>query len=238
MGIVEMMFLMLGLSFTGCDAEGLDVHVPRGGPSAVQPAAIKRDLWKMTDPRLAGRVPGSSGSHWVATHLENGMEAAGLRPAFDGEYRRDLGENVGEMVCGVRRGSGDQAVLIAAMDPGIGTMSVVPMAGLLSLAATFEAPQAPMHSLFFCSIPEASGLAGLPGRSPVSMQSLLEVFIIGTLTGPKLFDRLGPTVGHVQSRVLHSGPLAADLSVEVGQLDYGTIRDRLVDVHSVVAAVD
>lgn len=233
-----MMVLLLGLGLTACDAESLGVHVPRGGPSVVLPAAIKRDLWKMTDPRLAGRVPGSSGSRRVAAHLENGMEAAGLSPAFDGEFRHDLGENVGEMVCGVRRGSGDQAVLIAVLDPGIGTMSVVPMAGLLSLAATFEAPQAPMHSLFFCSIPEASGLAGLPGRSPVSMQSILEVFVIGTLTGPKLIEESGPSVAHVQSRMLHSGPLAAHMSVEVGQLDYDRIRDRLVEIHSLVAAVD
>jgi len=233
-----MMLLLLGLTFVACDAESLGVRVPRGGPSVVQAAVIKRDLWKMTDPRLAGRVPGSSGSRRVAAHMENGMEAAGLSPAFDGEYRSDLGENVGEMVCGVRRGSGDQAVLIAALDPGIGTMSVVPMAGLLSLAATFEAPQAPMHSLFFCSIPEASGLVGLPRRSPVSVQSILEVFIIGTLTGPKLVEEHGPSVGHVQSRMLHSGPLAAHMSVEVGQLDYETIRDRLVDIHSLVAAVD
>jgi len=238
MDTVDMMPLLLWLTFMACDAERLDVHVPRGGPSAIDPASIKRDMWKMTDPRLAGRVPGSSGSHRVAAYLEHGMSSAGLSPAFGSEYRRDLGENVGEMVCGVRRGSGDQSVMIAALDPGIGTMSVVPMAGLLSLAATFEAPQAPMHSLFFCSIPEASGLTGLPNRSPVSMQSVLEVFIIGTLTGPTLVEDRGPPVGHVQSRMLHSGPLAAHMTVEVGQLNYETIGDRLVEIHSLIAAVD
>ena len=95
-----------------------------------------------------------------------------------------------------------------------------------------------MHSLFFCSIPEASGLVGLPRRSPVSVQSILEVFIIGTLTGPKLVEEYGPTVGHVRSRTLHSGPLEAHMSMEVGQLNYETIRARLVEIHSLVAAVD
>ena len=221
-----------------CDAEQLGVTVPRGGPDVLRAGAIKRDVWKMTDPRIGGRVPGSAGARHVAAHIAARMQEHGLSPVFDGQYRRDLGEDVGEMVCGVQRGSGDQAVLIASLDPGIGTLSVVPTAGLISLAQTVQRPQAPMHSLYFCSIPEASGLSGLPARSPVPIASILEVFLIGTLTGPALASDPGPKVGHVQSRLLHSGALSAGVSDRIGEIDYERIRDRTADVYSVISNVD
>ena len=221
-----------------CDAERLGVQVPRGGPGVLQADAIKRDVWKMTDPRIGGRVPGSSGARHVAAHIATRMQENGLSPGFDGLYRRDLGRDVGEMVCGVQRGSGDQAVLIASLDPGIGTLSVVPAAGLISLSKTVQRPQAPMHSMYFCSIPEASGLSGLPARGPVPIASILEVFLIGTLTGPELANDPGPKVGHVQSRLLHSGALSAEVSDRIGEIDYDRIRDRTADVYSVIANVD
>jgi len=233
-----MIRLFLVAMMAGCDAERLSVAVPRGGVEAIQYAQIKRDLWKMTDPRIGGRVPGSSGSRIVARYLAERMEMAGMDPGFPDGYRKDLGRQVGEMVCGVHRGSGDQAVLIVTMDPGIGTLSAVPAAGLLSLAATFETPQAPMHSLYFCSIPEAGGLTGFPARSPVPVSAILEVFMVGTLTGSKIVDDPGPKVGHVQSHHLHSGPIDAAVSERVGELNYRIIRDRIADVYSVVAAVD
>ena len=233
-----MMGLWLLVALVGCDAERLGVRVPRGGPEALRAEAIKRDVWKMTDPRIGGRVPGSSGARHVATHIATRMRQNGLAPVFDGRYRRDLGRDVGEMVCGVQRGSGDQAVLIASLDPGIGTLSVVPAAGLISLAKTVQRPQAPMHSLYFCSIPEASGLSGLPMRSPVPIASILEVFLIGTLTGPELANDPGPKVGHVQSRLLHSGALSAEVSDRIGEINYDLIRDRIADVYSVISNVD
>jgi hypothetical protein len=233
-----MTFLFPMLVLIGCDAERLGVAVPRGGPEMIEPSQIKRDLWKMTDPRIGGRVPGSSGSRVVARYLAERMEAAGLAPGFGDTYRKDLGSRVGEMICGVHRGSGDQAVLVATLDPGIGTLSALPAAGLLSLAGTFEMPQAPMHSLYFCSIPEAGGLTGFPGRSPVPVSAMLDVFMVGTLTGPQLLDEAGPKVGHVQSRLLHSGPLSEHTSDQLGELDYRTIGDRVADIYSVGSAVD
>ena len=222
----------------GCDAERLGVEIPRGGPEVLSGSDIKRDVWRMTDPRIGGRVPGSSGARHVAKHTASRMKEGGLDPAFDSGYRSDLGADVGEMVCGVRRGSGDQAILIASLDPGVGTLSVLPTAGLLSLAPAFQRPQAPMHSLYFCTLPESSGLSGLPLRSPVALASILEVFLIGTLTGPQLLESEGPTVGHVRSRLLHSGELSPDVSDRVGELDYDRIRARLADAYRVVSSVD
>ena len=101
-----------------------------------------------------------------------------------------------------------------------------------------QRPQAPMHSLYFCSIPGGGGGSGLPARSPVPIASILEVFLIGTLTGPALASDPGPKVGHVQSRLLHSGALSAGVSDRIGEIDYERIRDRTADVYSVISNVD
>ena len=233
-----MMWMMAIVALVGCEADRLGVSVPQGGADAIKAEQIKRDLWKMTDPRIGGRIPGTSGARLVARYRAERMEAGGLEPGFGDSYRRDLGKQVGEMVCGVRRGSGDQAILIITLDPGIGTLSVVPSAGLLSLIGTVQRPQAPMHSLYFCSIPEAGALTGFTGRSPVPISSVLEVFLLGTLTGDRLLDEPGPKVGHVQSRLLHSGPLGEGVSDRIGELDYATIRERVADAYSVVSGVD
>ena len=222
----------------GCDAGDLGVDVPQGGTAVLRSEVIKRDLWKMTDPRVGGRVPGSSGARRVAKYIAMRFSKSGLKPAFEDSYRRDLGSNVGEVVCGVRRGSGEQAVMVAALDPGIGTVSAIPIAGLLSLASTFDAPIAPMHSLYFCVIPEAGGLKGFATRGPVPYERVLESFTLGTLTGPSLSVDLVPRLGPVRSRLLHSGPLASGISDDIGQLDYQTILDRIGDIYFRVSGVD
>ena len=227
--------LLLALA---CDAESLGVEVPRGGPDAMEPATIKRDLWRMTDPRIGGRVPGSSGARRVSQYVAERFQRIGLQPAFKNGYRHDLGSMTGEMVCGVRRGAWDQAILISALDPGIGTLSAIPVAGLISLSSGFVSPDAPMHSLYFCVLPEAGGFAGFPARSPIPSGQLLDAFLIGTLTGDALDESSGPVIGPIQSHLLHSGPLPSDVSQDLGQLNYQKIRARLADIHSRVSSVD
>ena len=229
---------VLALFLASCDAETLGIHVPRGGRAMLHPSVFKRDLWRMTDPRIGGRVPGSSGARRVAQYIAERLESQNLRPVFDGAYRRDLGKNVGEMVCGVRQGSGEDAVVVAALDPGIGTLSAIPIAGVLSLAATFDAPVAPMHSIYFCVLPEAGGLARLATRGPVDYQRVLETFIIGTLSGSSLKEEPGPALGPVQSVLLHTGPLAIDMTDDIGQLDYRVLIGSVGDVYSRVSSVD
>lgn len=230
--------VVLALGLMGCDAETLGIHVPRGGRDMLHPSVFKRDLWRMTDPRIGGRVPGSSGSRRVAQYIAERLESQNLRPVFDGSYRRDLGKNVGEMVCGVRQGSGEDAIVVAALDPGIGTLSAIPIAGMLSLAATFDAPDAPMHSLYFCVLPEAGGLTRLTTRGPVDYQRVLETFIIGTLSGSSLKEEAGPVLGPVQSVLLHTGPLAPDMTDDIGQLDYKKLTSSVGDLYSRVSSVD
>jgi hypothetical protein len=233
------MWLILMVVFSvGCDAEKLGVRLPRGGISMMNQATIKRDLWHMTDPRIGGRVPGSSGARRVAKYIARRMGYYGLKPAFEDGFRRNLGPSVGEMICGVKPGSGEQAVVVAALDPGIGTVSAIPITGLLSLVATFQGPDAPMHSLYFCVIPQAGGLKGFVSSGPVPYQQVLESFTLGTLTGTKLRVEHGPVLGPVRSRLLHSGPLTPGISDDIGQLDYGTILKRLEEVYSLVASVD
>ncbi len=230
--------LLVGVVVAGCKAEKLGVFVPRGGGDALQPWTVKRDLWRMTDPRIGGRAPGSSGSRRVAQYIADRFESNGLKPVFDGSFRQDLGNNVGEMICGVRQGSGEQAVVVVAMDPGIGILSAIPVAGIISLTATFDAPEAPMHSIYFCVLPAAGGLTGFATKGPVAYQRVLESFTIGTLTGSRIMTESGPTLGPVRTVLLHSGPLPTKMSEDIGQLDYGLVIGRLADVYSRVSAVD
>jgi len=227
---------MLGM--LSCNAEDVGVRVPRGGPEMVDSATIKHDLWRITDPRIGGRVPGSSGARRVSQFIAERFESNGLAPAFDDGFRHDLGNAAGEMVCGMRKGAWDQAVLVVALDPGIGTLSAIPVAGLISLSAAFVAPEAPMHSIYFCVLPEAGGFSGFPTRSPVPSGQLLDAFLIGTLTGKTLATSPGPLIGPIRSQLLQSGPLAEDLPNDIGQLNYGKIRARVVDVYSRVSSVD
>ena len=204
----------------------------------LQPWTVKRDLWRLTDPRIGGRAPGSSGARRVAQYIADRFEANGLKPGFSGSFRQDLGQNIGEMICGVRQGSGDQAVVVIAMDPGIGILSALPVAGLISLASTFDAPDAPMHSMHFCVLPAAGGLTGFATRGPVAYQYVLESFTIGTLTGGRLQDEAGPALGPVRSVLLHSGPLPADMSEDIGQLDYDMVIGRLNEIYSRLSSID
>jgi len=226
------------LAGLACDAEKLGVQVPRGGTETIDAVTLKRDLWKMTDPRIGGRVPGSSGARRVSQYIADRFKSNGLEPAFDGRYRFDLGKNTGEMVCGIRRGAWDQAILLAALDPGIGTLSAVPVSGLINLSAAFDTREAPMHSMVFCVLPEAGGFTGFPSRSPVPVGQLLDAFLIGTLTGGELDTTPGPLIGPIQSKLLHSGPLSPELSDDIGQLQYETIRARVADIYLRVSSVD
>ncbi len=232
-------WLLVGVFFAvSCDAEKLGVRVPRGGTDTIDSMTIKRDLWKMTDPRIGGRAPGSSGARRVSQFIADRFEKNGLEPAFDGQYRFDLGKLTGEMVCGVRRGAWDQAILLAALDPGIGTLSAVPVAGLINLSAAFDTREAPMHTMVFCVLPEAGGFTGFPSRSPIPVAQLLEAFLVGTLTGSAIDSSPGPIIGPIQSQLLHSGPLSPVLSDDIGQLDYDTIRARVADIYLRVSSVD
>ena len=229
---------LLACVLCGCQAETLGVSVPRGGVDAIETAKLKHDLWKMTDPRLGGRAPASSGARRVAKYISERFASNGLQPVFDDGYRFDMGDQAGEMVCGVRKGAWDQAVLVAALDPGIGTLSAIPVSGLINLAETFLAPEAPMHSMYFCVLPEAGGFTGFPTRSPIPAGQLLDAFLIGTLTGETLSSSSGPLIGPIQSTLLHSGPLSSDMRNDIGQLDYQVIRDRVADIYLRISAVD
>ena len=235
---MRLALLLLVLLGVACDAEMLGVRIPSGGANTIDPMTIKRDLWKMTDPRIGGRAPGSSGSRRVSQYIATRFKRNGLEPAFDDQYRFDLGKLTGEMVCGVRKGAWDQAILVAALDPGIGTLSAVPVAGLINLSAAFDTREAPMHSMVFCVLPEAGGFTGFPSRSPVPVGQLLDAFLMGTLTGTDLDSSAGPKIGPIRSHLLHSGPLSPEQSDDIGQLDYDTIRARVADIYSRVSSVD
>jgi hypothetical protein len=238
-GVLLRRWLLLWALFgTACDAEMLGVRVSKGGAATIDSKTIKRDLWKMTDPRIGGRAPGSSGARRVSQYIADRFESTGLEPAFDGKFRFDMGKLTGEMVCGVRKGAWDQAILLAALDPGIGTLSAVPVAGLLNLASAFHTREAPMYSMVFCVLPEAGGFTGFPSRSPIEVGQLLDAFLMGTLTGASLDSTPGPLIGPIQSQLLHSGPLSPVLSDDIGQLEYDTIRARVADIYLRVSSVD
>ena len=229
---------LFAILLLGCQAERLGVSVPRGGVEVLDTKQLKSDLWKMTDPRLGGRAPGSSGARRVAKYISERFASNGLQPAFGDGYRLDMGQQTGEMICGVRKGAWDQAVLVAALDPGIGTLSAIPLSGLINLTETFLTPDAPMYSMYFCVLPEAGGFAGFPARSPIPAGQLLDAFLIGTLTGDALSDSPGPLIGPIQSTLLHSGPLPTNMHNDIGQLNYTRIRDRVAEVYSRVSVVD
>jgi hypothetical protein len=222
----------------GCEAASLGVNLPRGGTDSIRPENIKRDLWKLTDPRLGGRVPGSSGARLVAKQIAKRFEFSGLGPVFDGKFRQELGVDVGEMICGVHKGSGDQAVLMLALDPGIGTLSAIPMAAMINVAHAFETIEAPMHSMYFCVVPEAGGLTGFTNTTPVPLGQVVEIFIIGTLTGDTLVAQTGAVLGPLRTTLLHTGPLDWNVSDDIGQLNYAGISEQLDAVYLRVSSVD
>ena len=72
----------------------------------------------------------------------------------------------------------------------------------------------------------------------IAEQRVLETFIIGTLSGSSLTEEAGPALGPVQSILLHTGPLAIDMSDDIGQLDYRKLTSAVGEVYSRVSAVD
>jgi len=221
------------LLLLSCDAEDVGVRLPQGGTDAVQAADLRRDLWTFTDPRIGGRAPGSSGARRVAQAVEKRFEQAHLTPAFGTAYHRDLGENKGSMVCGLKAGGGGGGggVAVVALDPGIGALSAVPIAGLTGLAKAFDGPEAPASTHIFCLLPESGGLDGYVSSPPHPLSSTSSMVILGSLTGQDFQSVPGPEIAGIRSEVWHTGPLSSVLGDDMGRVDFEALATQVRAVY-------
>jgi hypothetical protein len=225
-------------SLLACEAEQFGVHLPTGGADAITAADLRWDLWRITDPRLGGRAPGSSGSRRVAKRIASRLIEAGFSPGWAGAFRRSAEPDTGELVCGVKRGRTDEAILVAALDPGIGTISAVPIAGLIALSAAFEGPSIPTHSMVFCVLPEAGGLAAYARNPVLELSDTRAYFVLGSLTGGTLLVEDGPLVFGLSPILLHTGPLAARLKDDMDRVRFGAVTARTRVAYSVLRSVE
>jgi len=221
------MRLLLPLLLLACDAAELGVQLPQGGTDAIQVDDLQRDLWTLTDPRLGGRAPGSSGARRVAQAVGKRFRHAHLTPAFGDSYRYDLGVDRGEMVCGIRPGSSEGALAIVALDPGIGTLSAVPVAGLLGLAQAFDGTANRSRPVIMCLLPESGGLNGYAQHPPHPLVDTSRFVILGSLTGGNLRTDAGPEIVGLRSQIMHTGPIAADLGDDMGKVDFGRLSAQV-----------
>ncbi len=228
---------LLPLLLLGCDAQTLGVSLPQGGEDAIHASFLRRSMWTLTDPRIGGRPPGSSGAQRVAMEVAKGFEKAHLAPGFGESYRHDLGAEQGEMVCGVRPGGGAGAIAVLALDPGIGALSAVPIVGLLGLVKAFDGPEERDQTYVFCVLPEAGGLDGYVADAPHPVSHTARLYILGSLTGTELQETPGATVAGIQSTVLHTGPLSRDLGDEMGKVDFEGLTSQVRAAYSVVTTV-
>jgi hypothetical protein len=229
--LLSFMRFILPLLILACDPEDVGVRLPQGGADAVQATDLRRDLWTFTDPRIGGRAPGSSGARRVAAAVEKRFVQAHLSPAFGEIFRHDLGSNRGEMICGLRSGGGGGAVAVVALDPGIGVLSAVPIAGLMGVVKASDGPDERTHSTIFCLLPESGGLDGYVAHPPHPLDATSKVVILGSLTGEALQVAPGPGISGIQSEVWHTGPIAPALGDDMGRVDFEALATQVRGVH-------
>ncbi len=225
-----MRFFFLMFLFA-CDVEDVGVQLPQGGVDAVTASDLRHNLWSLTDPRLGGRVPGSSGAKRVGQHIRRQMQKSHLEPGFGEVFLRDLGPERGEIACGVRPGGGSGAQVVVALDPGVGTLSAVPIAGLLSLAQAFDGPDKEKQSFVFCVLPESGGLKSYVAEPPHPLDQTAAFTIIGSLTGDALQAAPGPEIAAIRSTVLHTGPIASKLGDDMGAMDFDALATQVRAVY-------
>lgn len=220
------------LLMLACDPADVGVVLPQGGPDAVTADDLRRDLWTYTDPRIGGRAPGSSGARRVAQAVAQQFQRAHLRPAFGDGYQKDLGAEHGELVCGVRPGGGAGAVAVVALDPGVGVMSAVPIAGLVALTRAFDGVDSLDRTFIFCLLPESGGLDGYVAHPPHPLSTTSQLVILGSLTGQVHQRSAGPSLAGISSEIWHTGPLAPELADDMGRLDYEAVVTQVRTVFS------
>ncbi len=230
MGIVEhrsgWRLALALLALPGCAADQVGVVLPRGGVQAIESADLRWDLWRITDPRLGGRAPGSSGARRIAKRISSRLAEAGFGPGWlNGHQRQQTTGEVGP-ICGQKEGVTDEVIVVAALDPGIGTLSAVPIAGLLGLSRAFDAPSPSTHTMVFCVLPEAGGIANY-ARDPVAPLSATRAFfVVGSLTGKKLLVEEGVQVAGFEPILLHTGPISARIGDDMGRVRFSAVEAR------------
>jgi hypothetical protein len=229
---------LLPLTLAACLAEDIGVALPAGGEAAIQSADLQWDLWRITDPRLGGRVPGSSGARRVAKRIADRMAEASFGPGFATGYRWSQSPDTSDLVCGRKEGASAEAIVVTALDPGFGTLSAVPIAGLLALARAFDTPTLPVHTMVFCVMPEAGGIESYAKNPAAPLESTRAFFIIGSLTGQRIEVESGATVAGIAPVLLHSGPLASRLGDDMGRVRFGGLERRTRVAYSAVSALE
>ncbi len=182
------MRLLLVTALVGCKAETLGVELPRGGPDAVSVEDLQRDTFSLTTPDGA-RLPGEPGHRAAVGHFGQRLQQMKLLPGFGAEWQRALPDG-GVLVCGRKDGAAERAVLVLAMDPGIGVRAgPVQLAAAVSLAKAFDTPRPPAASLVVCGQFAGPGPARLDAAAPLPRDTVQQpVFLLTGFGGDPQAD--------------------------------------------------
>lgn len=171
---------LLLLLLTACPAEQLGVNLPAGGVESMSNEDLKRDVWGLSRGALSDRRPGRPGHEAGLQMIGERLQSMHTLPAFGDSLLQPAGE--GFNLCTVQKGDGSAHILITAQDQGLGAYeSASGVAGLISLAKSFDVRERPVQSLIFCVIAGKAGLRALELNPVVPPDSVLATFVLGPM---------------------------------------------------------
>lgn len=141
--------MLILLSLLGCPAEMLGVQIPAGGVESLQMEDFNRDADRfLHSERRAGMPRHQQGRQDFMDRLVQ----MHLLPVFDKSFIQ--GTAKGEVhICGERLGRGNERVVVAAVDTGVGAhRSAAGLAALISLAKTYDTNEPPPRGVVFCRV--------------------------------------------------------------------------------------
>lgn len=147
---------LLLLLMMGCPAEQLGVDLPAGGVEAMSNEDLQRDVWGLSRGDLVDRRPGQPGHDRGLAFIGERLQKMHTLPAFGESWLQPAG--VGFNLCSVQKGHSQEHILLYTVDQGQGAFeSASGVAGLISLAKSFDTRERPAHSILFCVLAGAAG---------------------------------------------------------------------------------
>jgi hypothetical protein len=171
------LFLLL---LTACPAEQLGVNLPAGGIESMSNEDLKRDVWGLSRGALSDRRPGRHGHEAGLQFIGERLQSMHTLPAFGDSLLQPAGE--GFNLCTIQKGEGLAHILITTKDSGVGAYeSASGVAGLISLAKSFDVRDRPAQSLIFCVIAGDVGVGALDLNPVVPPESVRATFKLGPM---------------------------------------------------------
>jgi hypothetical protein len=168
------------LILMACPAERLGVELPEGGVDAMSNEDLQRDVWTLSRGTLSDRRPGQPGHEAGLAFIGERLQAMHTLPAFGESTLQPAGE--GFNLCTVQKGVSQEHILISTRDDGLGAYrSASGVAGLISLAKSFDTRERPAHSVVFCVIAGEAGELAIAANPVVPSGSIRATFNLGPM---------------------------------------------------------